>query len=196
MGTTRGSAKRAGALDVQRTRRRMLQGILACTLAVPLAARSQFSRVPDNPRARPVGSGHPFNLPPAHDLAADAIAARRERIPVLLLFDRWDCPYCERLLREYLVPMTRGDEWKDRVVYRQVEVDTTDALVDFAGASITHRDLAQRYNIRFTPTVLLVDGDGKPLADPLIGFTSPDFYGAYIEEAIRTATTRLRGSGG
>ncbi len=89
--------------------------------------------------------------------------------------------------------MTRGGEWRDRVLYRQVEVDTADPLVDFAGNSTTQRALAQRYNVRFTPTVLLVDADGKALGDPLIGFASPDFYGAYLEDAIRTATARVRG---
>ena len=178
---------------MKRARRWMLQGILACVLWAPVVARSQFSRVPDAARVRPAGSGHPLNLPAARDLASDAAVARRDRVPVLLFFDRWDCPYCERLLREYLVPMTRGDESKDRVLYRQIEVDANDAVIDFAGTSTTHRDLAQRYKVRFTPTILLVDADGRPLAEPLIGFTSPDFYGAYLEDAIKAASARMRG---
>ena len=35
---------------------------------------------------------------------------------------------------------------------------------------------------------------GNPLGQPLVGLMTVDFYGAYLEEAISAATTRLRGS--
>src|SRR4051812_5104255 len=46
-------------------------------------------------------------LPAAQDLAADGAAARSRQVPILLFFNRFDCPYCERALRQFLVPMER-----------------------------------------------------------------------------------------
>ncbi|MEP6658041.1 MAG: thioredoxin fold domain-containing protein [Betaproteobacteria bacterium] len=139
-------------------------------------------------------AGHRFNLPAAHDLGSDGIRSAAERIPVLLFFDRSDCPYCERALREFLVPMANNAEWAARAVYRQVEIDGAEPLVDFAGTPTTHREFAGRHHIRLTPTIYVVDGHGNPLGRPLVGLMTVDFYGAYLEEAISAATARLRGS--
>ena len=139
-------------------------------------------------------AGHRFNLPAARNLGSDGVRSAAERIPVLLFFDRSDCPYCERALREFLVPMANNAEWSARAVYRQVEIDGAQALIDFAGSRTTHREFAGRHNIRLTPTIYVVDGRGNSLGQPLVGLMTVDFYGAYLEEAISAATTRLRGS--
>ncbi len=166
-------------------RRRVLRGILACAVVVPAgAALGQRNTAPAN--------AHAQNLPLARDLAADAREVRSERVPVLLFFDRFDCPYCERALREFLVPMAGGEDWRDKAIYRQVEIDQALPLVDFAGGSTTHRAFARRHKIDLTPTIYLVDAAGTPLGKPLVGLTTPDFYGAYLEDAIHAATSRLR----
>ncbi len=162
-------------------RRAAIRSILACTVASfgcrALGARAQLT--------------HRYNLPTATDLAADAAAATRARVPILLFFDRGDCPYCERALREYLVPMTRDDAWRARAIYRQIEVDRELDLVHFDGRATTHRALAARYDAFFTPTVIVVDSAGTPLADALVGLAIPDFYGAYLERAIEVGERKL-----
>ena len=154
--------------------------ILACSLGAVGAAIARA----DAPRAA---------LPPAVDLAADGVASRRERRPILLFFDRDDCPYCERALREFLVPMAGDPAWRDQAIYRQVEVDRGTPLVDFAGASTTHRAFAARYRVSFAPTVVVVDARGETIGDPLVGLTTVDFYGAYLEDAVNAGLRKLRG---
>lgn len=166
-------------------RRRALGGILACACAL-------FGAVP----ARAVNPSHALNLPIASDLQRDGAASTHSGVPVLLFFDRGDCPYCEQALREFLVPMSRGDEWGMRAVYRQIEIDEDRPLVAFDGATTTHQAFARRHDIRLTPTIYLVDATGMPLAPPLVGLMTPDFYGAYLEKAIASATARLRPGGG
>lgn len=169
------------ALRMQR--RRILQSILACAAgAAALRPRA----------ASPAPKGHTVNLPAAQDLHADGAISARDGVPVLLFFDRGDCPYCERALREFLVPMATGDDWRGRAIYRQVEIDQTEPLVDFAGAMTTHRAFAQRHRIELTPTIYLVDSTGAALGKPLVGLMTPDFYGAYLEDAIASAAARLR----
>ena len=130
-------------------------------------------------------------LPGAGDLAADGTVARDKHLPILLFFNRAGCPYCERALREYLTPMQRDPAYAARVILRQVEVDKSTRLVDFGGRTTTHREFASRYKIRLTPTIWFVDGDGKTVAEPIIGLPTIDFFGAYLEQRIADSLTTL-----
>src|SRR4051794_22016140 len=62
-------------------------------------------------------------LPGARDLAADSGIARARKVPIVLFFNRLDCPYCERALREYLEPMSRDPAFSARAVFRQIDID-------------------------------------------------------------------------
>jgi len=110
----------------------------------------------------------------------------------VLFFDRDDCPYCERALREYLVPMSREGRWRTDAVFRQVEIDKPLALVDFSGALTTHRAFAARRRIALSPTVLVVDPAGLEVGTPIVGLATLDFYGAYLENAFEAAFAKLR----
>ena len=179
----------------RRARRDALRRILASgALALaPVPALSQAPKV----QATPAGTGRPAiprrtELPRAHDLAADGAASRRERLPILLFFDRDECPYCERALREYLVPFSR-EEWRGRALFRLVGIDRRDPVVDFRGAPTTHQALAERYAVFLSPTVLVVDANGTPLGEPIVGLLTVDFYGAYIDNALKAARAKLAG---
>ena len=140
------------------------------------------------------GSAHsaPPALPAASDLAADGATAKAQRVPVLLFFNRVECPYCERALREFLTPMERDPDNAGRVLFRQVEIDKASKLVDFAGNATTHRKFAQRFSITLTPTIWFVDGDGHPLAEPIVGLRTVDYYGYYLDQSINESLSKLR----
>ena len=59
------------------------------------------------------------------------------------------------------------------------------------GAAASGADLADRLGVRVTPTVVFLGPRGE-LADRLIGYSSRDFYGAYLDERIELARTALR----
>ena len=172
-------------------RRRMLRTILALALASPGAPAAQTGTRADAPPRAPRRARN-YALLPASNLAADAAQSRARRVPILLMFDRDDCPYCERALREHLVPMSLEPPWRDDALFRQVEVDKPLPVVDFDGSGTTHRALAARYGASFTPTVVVVDATGAPLGEPVVGLLTADFYGAYLEEALRRALARVR----
>ena len=202
-----------------RARRGVLREILACGLvatgALPgLAAHAathavsaslygcEKCRVGNRPRTairdcsppgKPGLAAHAVNLPAASDLQRDAASSVRERVPILLFFDRGDCPYCERALREYLVPMSHDEKWRERAIYRQIEVDRELPLTDFDETRTTHRTFAARYRVSLTPTVMIVDGRGQKIGDALIGLMTPDFYAAYLENAVTAGIKQLRG---
>ena len=129
-------------------------------------------------------------LEAANDLAADGAMSARERIPILLFFDRLECPYCERALREYLVPMSR-EAWRERAIFRQVDIDRPLPVVDFDGTRTSHDTIAARYRFRFSPTVIVVGGDGRELSAPIVGLLTVDFYGAYLDRALEDGVRAL-----
>ena len=123
-------------------------------------------------------------LPSASDLAQVSEQAHRKRVPVLIAFTQAGCPYCARLKESYLIPLGRNPAWQQKVIMREVDVDSAAPLRDFAGRATTGRDFAREHHIGLVPTLILFDHAGKPLAEPLVGLTSEDFYGFYLERLI------------
>lgn len=118
--------------------------------------------------------------------------AKRQNVPILFLFSRAGCDWCERVRREYLVPMTLDAAYRGRVIIRQIDSDSDSPLTDFTGRRTTHRAFAESNGGMFTPTVLVVGPGGERLAEPIVGFRLADFYGAYLDRAIDQGIAKLR----
>lgn len=130
-------------------------------------------------------------LPPIKDLRKEAITSQERRLPILVLFSADHCLYCVRLEEEFLKPMHNGGFYDDKVLIRRVKL--SDAVVsDFDGSSISARDLAARYNVTVTPTLVFIDHQGRQLVQKMVGLTTPELYGGYLDQAIDTSLDRLR----
>ena len=151
---------------------RALAGILAC---VPIALSA----------AQP-------GLPRATDLALDGAAMRAAKMPMVVLYSQAQCSYCDQA-RTYLVPMADDPANARRALFRQIDIDSDAALSDFAGKATTHRDLARQLGARLTPTVSVLDSEGRVLSEPIIGMRLVDFYGQYVDNAIDQARAALAG---
>lgn len=128
----------------------------------------------------------------ALDLSSEAAASRTSRLPILILFTAPKCTYCERVKREFLLPMQRNPEYADKVIMRQIEYRSQGRLVDFSGKATTAAQFSRQQNVRLTPTIKLFDAEGRVLSDPLVGLTTPDYYGAYLDRAIDEALAKIR----
>jgi thioredoxin-related protein len=124
-------------------------------------------------------------VPHTRDLRADARAAAQNGQPLLLFITLEGCPFCARVRESYLGPMSRDADQNQRALIRELPIEAT--VPDFEGKPRLGREIAADMKISMYPTVVLVDATGKLLAAPLVGFTSPDFYGAYLDERIDTA---------
>jgi thioredoxin-related protein len=151
---------------------RGLAGILAC---VPIALSA----------AQP-------SLPKAADLATDSAAMRAAKMPMVVLYSQAGCTYCDEA-RTYLVPMAEDPANAQRALFRQVDIDSDAALTDFAGQPTTHRKLARQLGAKLTPTVSVLDAEGRALGETIIGMRLPDFYGQYVDNAIDDARAALAG---
>ena len=131
-------------------------------------------------------------LPVVRDLEAVAKIARVQHAPVFVAFTLKRCPYCNTARRDYWVPMNSDNAWRGKVVMVELVMDATPELHDFEGKPTNARDFARRFGIRSAPTVIVFDADGTPATQPLVGLSSGDFYGAYLERAIEAGVAKMR----
>ncbi|WP_153146645.1 thioredoxin family protein [Dechloromonas sp. H13] len=131
------------------------------------------------------------DLPAAVDLRADADRAARAGAPLVVVFSRHDCKYCETVKRDYLKPLATQARYRDRVVVRQINQDSDAPLVDFRGETTTHARFAASEKIRLVPVVAFYGPQGRRLAEPIVGARLPDFYPSYLEEAVEKSALAL-----
>ena len=132
-------------------------------------------------------------LPVAVDLRADAHAARAQRLPIVLFFHSTTCPFCRELEELYLKPLQKHNQKAPRFLLRAVEVSQTRPLVTFDGSKTDFRAYARQQGVTLVPHLRFLGPDGEALAPDLVGLTTRDFYGAYLEDSIAAAANKLRG---
>lgn len=137
-----------------------------------------------------LAGGH--DLPAAADLRAEAARAARAGGPLIVVFSRPDCSWCEAVKRDYLRPLASHPRYRDRVVVRQVDQAAAAPLTGFRGEATTQAAFAAAEKVRLVPVVAFYGPDGRRLADPIVGARLPDFYQAYLEDAIERATLALQ----
>jgi len=126
------------------------------------------------------------HLPLLTDLPAQTAAATRQGEPLVVLVSLPGCTYCETVRRNYLGPQLAAGE----ITVREVDMTAETPLRDVDGTMITAKQWARTHNISVAPTVLFLDRHGRNLAAPLRGM-QPDFYGAYLEQAIDAARAKV-----
>jgi thioredoxin-related protein len=131
-------------------------------------------------------------LTKATDLQADAAAARKAGVPMLVLYSLPGCPYCEAIRRSHLTPLAA--EVPPKAIIRQIDLQSVAALRGFDGKPTTHAEFVRARGIKFAPVVSFFGSDGQPISESLVGTMLPDFYGAYLADALSNATAKVRSS--
>ncbi len=171
----------AGFLRLNVRRRALLAALAATAFSSALvgAARAQSRRQGHEPLTR------------IDDLRAISAQVRKQQRPLLLFFSIPSCPFCLEVRRTHLAP--RLLEPDRGPLIREIEISSRRTFIRLDGQSTTEYDFANSHNVRMVPHVVLVDADMKPLGEPMIGIGVSDFYGAYLDDAIDSATRKLRG---
>jgi len=131
------------------------------------------------------------SLTPAVDLRSEARQAEKNGGPLIVLYSRPDCKFCETVRRDYLKPLAANPRYRDRVVLRQINQDSDAALTDFHGQPTTQANFAASEKIKLVPVVVFYGPEGKRLSDPIIGARLPDFYQSYLEESLEKSIKAL-----
>ena len=124
-------------------------------------------------------------------------ARARGGLVVVAMASLPNCPWCDLVLRDQLLPRMRSDTPPH---VRAVVLDITDRRPILGGGAPDNRapgqlawlaqspqQWARRQRIRMAPTVFPIDLLGQAIGEPLIGYSSVDFYGAYLEDRIQLA---------
>ncbi|MEW6678608.1 MAG: thioredoxin fold domain-containing protein [Pseudomonadota bacterium] len=131
-------------------------------------------------------------VPYARNLQQDARLAEQKNGVVLVMFSGEYCGYCEQVLNEFLIPMSRNPYYQRKLVMRKVDNTGFTTIRDFDGTVEDHRQFTSDQGVRMVPTVMLFDKNGKQLGKPLVGITTADYYGYYLDQAIDQALAQAR----
>lgn len=123
-----------------------------------------------------------------------ASQARGELVPAVMVGSA-QCPWCKLILKEQLGPrmvsqqrprlLTLDFDLADR---RPVEGLHLIRQPDQpSGRPLSPADWAKAHRYALAPTVVFINQLGQPITEPLIGYASRDFYGAYLEDRILQA---------
>lgn len=152
----------------------------------------------------------PPPLLPARDLKAAVSRAQKEKNrAVAIMVTAAYCPWCGLVIEEQLIPRIRSRSGPalDVVVFDIADSQTVLILqpntrpeagsTERSGPSpktspgpspadlrFTPARWAENHGYRVAPTVAMVGKDAEPLFPPLVGYSSRDFYGAYLDDQI------------
>jgi len=121
-------------------------------------------------------------LPEVRDFSVDAKESISKQAPILVLFKSEYCPYCVQVLEEFLMPMQRRPQYGGKVIFRQIDIGSSQKLINFNGKPISQSAFAKANEVWAVPTVVLFDAEGRVLTK-IIGLLTVDFYLAYLDNA-------------
>ena len=113
-------------------------------------------------------------------------------LPVLLLFTAEECDYCEAIRSYYLEPMIRSGKYASSILFRQLYIEDYHYLRDRHGELVGGDQIALKYGVEVTPTILFVDANGNELADRIVGLSGADYFDKTLSTHISQAQSNFQ----
>jgi thioredoxin-related protein len=126
-------------------------------------------------------------LPSTKSIQNDIVTAVKVSKPLIVLVSLDNCPFCKIARENYLIPLIS----EQALPVIQVNLGHTTPIFDAQGRLTTQAALIQSWKVVAAPTVLFLGKNGVELVPRLVGGTSSDFYGAYLQERIDAAMKTL-----
>ncbi len=134
------------------------------------------------------GQATPALLPPSRSLPEELAAALRRGQPLVVMVSLEGCIFCRIARQSHLAPMYRQGQ---PIV--QVDMRSVQTVLDFEGRVTTHDELARRWKVSITPTLLFFGPHGREVAERMEGAYQPDFYGPYLDDRLSRSRAALKG---
>ncbi|MEJ2621288.1 MAG: thioredoxin fold domain-containing protein [Candidatus Thiodiazotropha sp.] len=122
-------------------------------------------------------------ITPNTNWADAATLARQNHTVIMVIFESEGCGYCSRLKREILEPLSHDTE-PNLPLIKEFDIYAGGKVTDFNGDLIRSRQFKERYEIFAVPTLLILDADGKLLADPIVGYNSQQEYKILLHDSL------------
>ena len=131
----------------------------------------------------------PASLPVPLSLQDELATALKASQPLVLMVSLDGCPFCKIAREHYLAPLRAEQDL--HVV--QINMQHKEMVKDVKGQSKTHEQLIAELKVNVAPTLIFYGRNGAEVAERLVGLTSEDFYGAYLDQRIEVARRTVRG---
>lgn len=132
-----------------------------------------------------------FNIPLATNLIITA-QNKKEKNRVLIVYVwRKDCPFCKKLEKEVLKPMLISREYKNKMVFKKLELGSQNILTDIRGKNTTVKNFLSYHKASVTPTLLFLSHDGIEIAERIVGYQGQEFYWHYFDQSIQQANQHM-----
>jgi len=118
--------------------------------------------------------------------------AGSSNLPVLLLLTAEECDYCEAIRSHYLEPMIRSGKYDSSLLFRQLYIDEFHYLRNHRGELVGGDQIALKYDVEVTPTILFIDASGKELADRIVGLSGADYFDRTLDTHISQAQSNFQ----
>lgn len=129
-------------------------------------------------------------LPAVRNLEQSALRAASKDQPLIVMFSLPSCPYCEKLRRTQYQFLAR-----EGYVVQQIEITDRTPVTGFDGKSTDGVRLARQFGIKLAPTVLFFGPGGKEIGERITGAPTEDFYGAFVDRALKQSAQALKNPG-
>jgi len=120
------------------------------------------------------------------NLYEDAQLARQKGVPLVVMFSQQGCVYCNIVRDDYLKPMLISGDYENKVLLREVKIDSYADVRNFDGKNIPSDELATFYRAYLTPTVIVFDSYGKS-HHRIVGLVNEYYYSGELDDAIDKA---------
>ena len=112
-------------------------------------------------------------------------------LPVLLLFTTDDCEYCEAIRKHYLLPMIESGDYASKIVFRQIYIDSFSYIRDEQGKLISGDNIALKYDVDVTPTLLFLNSEWQELSERIVGINGLDYFDKLLSTSISRAQSKI-----
>jgi thioredoxin-related protein len=121
-----------------------------------------------------------FEIPPWFkssflDLTEDVVEAMEEDRRLIIMFHQEGCPYCAKLVNYNFSQKPIVDYLRGHFDILELNMWGSREVTDFDGETLTEAQLAKKWKVWFTPTLLFFDEQGKVIFR-MNGYYSPDRF--------------------
>lgn len=131
-------------------------------------------------------------LPKAENLQLDAQLASTDNKPIVLFFTLPNCSYCRIVRYDYFLPLLKQRAGSNQPIIREISVTGQNRVTLFDGQRLTETELAERYNVQMTPTVLFVNREGDVVGNSILGGDHSNYI-ALFDKSLAEASTKMAG---
>ncbi len=132
----------------------------------------------------------PVEVKLSTDLYQDAQLAKQKGVPIVVMFSQDGCAYCSIIREQFLKPMLRSGDYKNKAIIREVKIDSFEDIRNFDGKQVPSDELSTIYRAYLTPTVVVFDSKGK-MHHRILGVVNEHYYGGELDAAIDMAYSRI-----